>query len=269
MRIAILGCCGSIGKRHVNNLLALGHTDLLGCDVTPDVTEARFPIVESYTDVAQWKPEAVLICTPPDTHYKLGRHALQDWNAHTFIEKPMTETADEARDLCALAEEHKRTLAVGYMLRSHERLRRVKQWMSEQQLGVIQEAVFWCEWMATRKTYQWGGVLRESSHEIDLALWLFGRATVMNAKCGPYRGDMSLSHQGGTHSTLLLDAGASIYRRRCEFLSKDSVILRTEYEQDAMMEYAYVEELRNFLAGIPDCTGRDGLAVMDILEQVS
>lgn len=48
--------------------------------------------------------DLVVICTPPQSHYKLAKEALMN-GKNTLVEKPFAETSEEARELFALAEE--------------------------------------------------------------------------------------------------------------------------------------------------------------------
>lgn len=48
--------------------------------------------------------DLVVISTPPQTHYALAKEALLN-GKNAFVEKPFAETAEEARELFALAEE--------------------------------------------------------------------------------------------------------------------------------------------------------------------
>lgn len=63
-------------------------------------------------------PDAVCIASYPDTHHRYARLALEA-GAHVFVEKPIAETVDEARETVALATSASRKLVVGYILRVH------------------------------------------------------------------------------------------------------------------------------------------------------
>ena len=65
-----------------------------------DVAQRRFPSVRMTTDVDELindpKIDAVVIATPVRTHFKLGMAALKA-GKHVWLEKPMTETGEQAR----------------------------------------------------------------------------------------------------------------------------------------------------------------------------
>jgi predicted dehydrogenase len=64
------------------------------------------------------RPDVVSINTYPDTHAAIARTALLG-GSHLFVEKPLAETVAEAREITALAQQHRRKVVVGYILRVH------------------------------------------------------------------------------------------------------------------------------------------------------
>ena len=109
-RIAIVGC-GSIGSRHINNLLAMGYQDLVAVEPRSMPHDERVPIVSMLEDLGSWDLTHALICSPPEFHYRHARYFINR-GVRTFIEKPMTMTAMEARTLCAIAHMNKQEIAL-------------------------------------------------------------------------------------------------------------------------------------------------------------
>jgi predicted dehydrogenase len=62
------------------------------------------------------KVDAVSIVTPTPTHFAIARDFLEA-GAHVLVEKPVTETPAEARELIALAQRAGRILQVGHLER--------------------------------------------------------------------------------------------------------------------------------------------------------
>jgi predicted dehydrogenase len=60
--------------------------------------------------------DAVTVATPTTTHHDVAMLALSE-SKHVFVEKPITQTAAEANDLCRAAEERKLVLQVGHIER--------------------------------------------------------------------------------------------------------------------------------------------------------
>lgn len=63
--------------------------------------------------IADEQVDAVAIATPVPTHFELARAALEA-GKHVWVEKPMTETPEEARQLVDLARERGRILMVDH-----------------------------------------------------------------------------------------------------------------------------------------------------------
>jgi predicted dehydrogenase len=74
-------------------------------------TKAYASLEEMLRDV-----QAVSIATTTTTHYNVAYRALER-GLHTFIEKPITETIDQAKKLVALAEKKNASIQVGHIER--------------------------------------------------------------------------------------------------------------------------------------------------------
>ena len=93
----------------------------------------RFPTVRTTTDFRALLDDpdidAIAIATPVHTHFELARAALSA-DKHVWLEKPMTERCSQARELIALAQQHRRVLLVdhtfiytGAVAKMHELIR--------------------------------------------------------------------------------------------------------------------------------------------------
>lgn len=112
MRVLLVGH-GRWGSMLASRLVSMPGMTLLVCD--KDVS--RIPA--SSTGVGpdmSWaiehqNPDAVVIATPPDTHFNLAWEALAR-GAHVLVEKPMAMKTTEAAELIELAIKKQRTLMV-------------------------------------------------------------------------------------------------------------------------------------------------------------
>jgi len=77
---------------------------------------AEFSDIDAALSAA--KPDAVAVCTYPDTHAALVLKAFAT-GCHVFVEKPIATTVAEAERVVAAAQHAKRKLVVGYILRHH------------------------------------------------------------------------------------------------------------------------------------------------------
>jgi predicted dehydrogenase len=80
---------------------------------------------------------AVAIAAPAAQHYALAKRALQK-GKHVFVEKPLSLKLDQAKELCALAEQSDRRLMVGHLLQYHPVFLRLKELVREGRIGRLQ-----------------------------------------------------------------------------------------------------------------------------------
>lgn len=78
--------------------------------------------------------DAVFIATPVFTHFELAREALNA-GKHTFVEKPLAASVDEAEQLLALADERARALLCGHTFVYSPPVRSVRAMLEAGELG--------------------------------------------------------------------------------------------------------------------------------------
>jgi predicted dehydrogenase len=121
LKIGVFGA-GHLGKIHIRQLKELSDIfDVIGFfdpsdEVASKVSE-EFGVVR-YEDAAELiaASDCVDIVTPTLNHFEIASLALRN-SKHVFIEKPVTETVDEARVLMQLAREADVKVQIGHVER--------------------------------------------------------------------------------------------------------------------------------------------------------
>jgi predicted dehydrogenase/nucleoside-diphosphate-sugar epimerase len=119
LRIGIVGA-GYVARYHIEALQRLDFVEIVGiCDL--DVDAARklattFKLDLATADMAELaerKPHAIYVLTPPSSHCALTLRAL-DMGCHVFVEKPMAESVAECDAMIARAHERGLVLSVDH-----------------------------------------------------------------------------------------------------------------------------------------------------------
>ncbi|MBI4665283.1 MAG: Gfo/Idh/MocA family oxidoreductase [Nitrospinae bacterium] len=139
--IALVGC-GYWGKNLARNLGELGALNTI-CDTAGD-SLAQFKgkydalLCDDYQQtLANPAIKGVMLATPAETHYSLGKMALAA-GKDLYVEKPLSLKVAHAEELVALAEKHKRILMVGHILHYHPAVVKMKEIIASGGLGRIQ-----------------------------------------------------------------------------------------------------------------------------------
>jgi predicted dehydrogenase len=130
---------------------------------------------------------AVFVCTPPALHVPACRKAVAA-GAHLFVEKPLSSRREGVSELAAEATAAGRLVQVGYNLRFHPVVRRVRDLVSQGAVGrplwgAAEVAAYLPDWRPAqdyRRNYTarrelGGGIILDGSHEIDYLVWMLGR----------------------------------------------------------------------------------------------
>lgn len=120
LKIAVFGA-GHLGKFHLNNWKEIGGVELVGFydpdDKNANEVSEKYSL-KRYTDVDSLLRicDAVDIIAPTIHHFELCESALR-MGKHVFVEKPLANTMDEARNLVKLAKESNVKFQVGHVER--------------------------------------------------------------------------------------------------------------------------------------------------------
>ncbi|MBQ18650.1 MAG: oxidoreductase [Planctomycetaceae bacterium] len=141
IRVAVIGY-GYWGPNLVRNFSGLdGCAVTAVCDLDAEVLEAvarRYPSVRTTDDATALLRgddiDAVAIATPVSTHHRLARQVIES-GRHVLIEKPMTSTAEEARDLIAMAEAAGVVLMVDHTFLYTGAVRKIRELLDSGEVG--------------------------------------------------------------------------------------------------------------------------------------
>lgn len=199
MRILVCGV-GSIGERHIRNLLKLGYEDI----AVYRTRQLPFRTLErefkTYSDLgqalAEFRPAVAFITNPTSLHLPVALECARS-GCHLFIEKPISHTLTSLDELQAEVDRRGSFVMVGYMLRFHPLFQQVKAWLDEGPEGTLGQPVFvrsswgehvpdWHPWEDYRESYSvrpelGGGPALTLSHDLDLLVWMLGPAAEVTA----------------------------------------------------------------------------------------
>lgn len=142
MKIGVIGC-GYWGPNLIRNFVEIPASDVV---IVADLNEERlskikasYPqisITKDYRDFFDLGLDAVVIATPPATHYHLAKECLLQ-NLHVLVEKPMTVSSEQAEELIELAKSQDLVLMVGHTFEYNAAVHTLKQLVDSGELGQI------------------------------------------------------------------------------------------------------------------------------------
>ncbi len=190
MKFLIAGL-GSIGRRHMRNLVTLGETDLVLLrshqSTLPDGDVSGYPVEKDLmAALRKHHPDAVIVANPTSLHLDVARSAAEAGCA-ILLEKPISGSMDGVDTLQAAVSASGSKVLVAFQFRYHPSLLCVRNLISEGAIGrVISAHVHfgeylpaWHPWEDYRKGYAaradlGGGVLLTQCHSLDYLPWLVG-----------------------------------------------------------------------------------------------
>jgi predicted dehydrogenase len=199
-KILIAGL-GSIGRRHLRNLAALGEKDVIllrSHQATLPEDELSGYTVETDLRKALEKhsPTAVIVANPTALHLEVAIPAAEAGCA-ILLEKPVSHSNAGLDRLESAVRKNGGKLLVGFQFRYHPCLVQAVRWLSGNEIGRVMSANVhfgeylpaWHPWEDYRRSYAaradlGGGVLLTQCHSLDYLPWLVGGVEAVGALVG-------------------------------------------------------------------------------------
>jgi predicted dehydrogenase len=243
-RVLVCGA-GSIGRRHISNLLKLGADVLVWRTRAGLLAEiaSDFP-VRTYADLpsAIADADAVVVATATDQHLAIATEVLMADQA-LFIEKPLSHAWNGIEELRRLAVG--KPVEVGCQFRAHPNLVALRRLLRQREEGrtltyrmaMGHRLDAWRPAQDYRQGYsadaaRGGGALLDLIHPIDLALWFFGPVVAVNAVLSKVsdleiQGDdvanLLLTHESGVTGQIQLDMASPVHRCEVEVMTTAAI----------------------------------------------
>lgn len=193
-KILICGL-GSIGKRHSKNLISLGFKNLIFYKESKKKIDKKFKKYKIFTklkDALKEKPKISFITNVTSKHIVTAIKCAKT-GSHLFIEKPLSNNLKNIKKLENILKKKKLYLMIGYMMRFHPIIQRIKKIIQSNKLGkIFFGRSIWGEHLPDwhpnenyKKSYAakkklGGGSCMTLSHDFDLFLWWFGKIRNIN-----------------------------------------------------------------------------------------
>lgn len=287
---ALITGFGSIGRRHLRNLRALGIEDITvyrtGRSTLPDDELAGVTVEYDLEKALARQPTAVFIANPTALHLQTALAAARA-GSHIFMEKPISHTMDGVDELRQVVDAKALVFFAGFQFRFHPGLLQVKRLLDQQAIGqIVSVQAHWGEylpdwhpWEDYRTSYSavtalGGGVTLTLCHPLDYLRWLIGEVRAVSANLG-YNGldieaedtaDIHLHFESGVLGNVHLDYLQRPSQHWLRLIGQRGTILwdnkdgtthcyREEWEEfpvdpDFERNSMFLDETRHFLACI-------------------
>lgn len=190
MKYLIAGL-GSVGRRHMRNLISLGEKDIVLLRTRkatlPDVELENFPVeIDINEAIKKHKPDAVIVSNPTAFHLDVAIPAAKAGCA-ILLEKPISGSMERIDELNSAVKKSGSKVLVAFQFRFHPGLIKAKELISNAEIGRIISANVhfgeylpaWHPWEDYRISYaaradMGGGVVATQCHSLDYLPWLVG-----------------------------------------------------------------------------------------------
>jgi len=179
---------GSIGQRHLKNLIECGEKNIIAFRSKKNYQKDNLGVKQFYSlkKAFSEKPDIVFITNPSSLHLKFALLAAKN-KSNIFIEKPLGTNLNQAKKLLETIRASKRLVFVGFMMRYHPAVIKIKELLNKNYIGKILYCNLTCGeflplWHPKEdyaKGYSarrelGGGVIFTLCHEVDLLTYFLG-----------------------------------------------------------------------------------------------
>ena len=187
MKILVVGY-GSIGKRHIKNILKISNNQIIVCTKHKDnfLYKNNCIVHESLNDCLKEKPDIGLITNVTSLHAETAIKLAKS-NCHLLIEKPLSHSVKNIKKLLNILEKNNSTTLMGCNLRFHPCIKKIRELILKKRIGDIisvkvENGSYLPDWHPkedyrlgySARNALGGGVLLTMIHELDYLIWFFG-----------------------------------------------------------------------------------------------
>lgn len=258
-RVLIVGL-GSIGRRHARLLSGRTDVELHICDTVPENRSQTLGLLLNspagtysvFSEAIKAKPDIAFICVPNHLHVPLGLQAIEE-GVDVFVEKPISDSLDAARNLVDAAESSGRFLQVGYMLRLDEGLCKLKKIVETGGVGnlvggraMIGTYITLLNAKSPDRINQLNSLIVDYTHELDFIRWFFGDVTDVMAMSSQI-GDMGLKPQPNVFQMILKMNNGALVQVHMDYVQFPQRRLFEIYGDRGTLIYDFMSgEIRHF-----------------------
>jgi predicted dehydrogenase len=192
---------GSIGKRHLKNILLEKYTKIIICTKRNDLQkleENGIIIVNSIKKSLLHKPNIAFITNETSYHVKTAI-ILAENGVHLFIEKPLSHSIKDVKKLEKIVDKKGVIVQIGCDHRFHPCIKKIKNILDNKKIGKIisvhvENSSYLPDWhpyedyrkgYAAKKSLG-GGIALTMIHELDFLYWFFGDIKKVFSITGKY-----------------------------------------------------------------------------------
>ena len=248
MKKALIVGYGSIGTRHVKNLMSIGSMKILILTKRKNlgINQKNVKVIHNLKDALNEKPDFAVIANETRYHVPIALK-LAKFGLDLFIEKPLSDSMKDIKKLGKIICEKKLITQIGCNLRFYPPIKKIKELIGKQIAGKpisvqVETGSYlpdWHPWEDYRKGYAakkelGGGILLTAIHEIDYLCWIFGKITSVSSITGKFSDlevntdDLSVSlikFKNNLIGEVHLDYFQRPYFKRCKIRCTKGVIL--------------------------------------------
>ena len=210
-KVLVVGL-GSIGIRHVNNLLKnFNNIRIIICTKRKKIPKEigknnKITILESLDECVEQKPNIAFITNESAYHIPIALK-LASKGIDLFIEKPLSDSMKNVKKLEFLIKKKKLVAHLGYNFRFFPPMKKIKQIIEKKTIGRVISIQIennsylpdYHPWEDYRKSYAakkelGGGVVLTQIHDIDFIYWLFGNVKKIISITGKFS-DLEISSE--------------------------------------------------------------------------
>lgn len=248
MKFAVVGC-GSIGQRHIRNLLSLGETELVAVDSDVEKlnrfsNEFKIKTAPDLDQVLSTGCDVVFITAPTSFHIDIAMKSAKA-GCHIFLEKPLSHNKDGVDALIEEIDKRNLVAMMGSNWKFYPLFKKMKELIDLESIGKITSARCqfgqylpdWHPYEDYRNGYSanqslGGGILLDS-HEFDYLTWFLGDVNKLASFSGKVSdldidvedtAEIILQFANGSIGEIHLDYTQRKYQRSFEFYGTEGTI---------------------------------------------